>query len=60
MDFSGEGTKTVFVLKFVLLNFVPVFFFFFFLKNRLKLSSGLSIAVPCNLVFICWLRILSQ
>lgn len=28
------GAKTVSVLKFILLNFVPVFFF---LKNRLKL-----------------------
>lgn len=32
-----SGAKTVFVLKFIQLNFVPVFFFFFFLKNRLKL-----------------------
>lgn len=31
----GEGAKTVFALKLILLNFVPVFFFF--LKNRLKL-----------------------
>lgn len=31
-----SGAKTVFVLKFIQLNFVPVFFFFF-LKNRLKL-----------------------
>lgn len=28
MNFSGGVTKTVFVLKLILLNFVPVFFFF--------------------------------
>lgn len=27
MDFSGGGAKIVFVLKLILLNFVPVFFF---------------------------------
>lgn len=34
VDFSGGKVQTAFVLRFILLNFVPVFFFFF--EHHLK------------------------
>lgn len=53
------GDQTVFVLKFILLNFVPVFFFFF-LKIVLSSKVVSVLRYHASLFFICRLRILSQ
>lgn len=53
-----RGSKTVFMLKFILLNFVPVFFFF--LKKNVLSSKMVSVLQYCEFVLFWRLRILSQ
>lgn len=58
MDFNGRDPKLFLLLKFILLNSVPVFFF---LKKKIVLSSKVvSVLQYCEFVVICWLRSLPQ
>lgn len=57
MDFNGRDPKLFLLLKFILLNSVPVFFF---LKKIVLSSKVVSVLQYCEFVVICWLRSLPQ